>query len=85
MNLNVLGDFQICISVPLISLKIFEFQIKSDWFDMKCEILNLDQRQKMFFYISEIYKNYSCSMLKIFPKYFNFENISEKCIRVVGP
>ena len=88
MNLNVSGDFQICISVPLISLKIFEFQIKSNWFDMKREILNLDRRQKMrFFYISEIlYENYySYSMLKIFPKYFNFENISKKCIRVLGP
>ena len=39
------------------------------------------------FYISEILKeNYSsCSMLKIFPKYLNFENISKKCIRVPGP
>ena len=35
------------------------------------------------FYISEILReNYSsCSMLKIFPKYFNFKNISKKCIR----
>ena len=24
-------------------------------------------------------------MLKIFPKYLNFENISKKCIRVPGP
>ena len=24
-------------------------------------------------------------MLKIFPKYLNFENISKKCIRVLGP
>ena len=27
----------------------------------------------------------SCSMLKIFLKYLNFENISNKCIRVPGP
>ena len=39
------------------------------------------------FYISEILKDdySSCSMLKIFPKYLNFENISKKCIRVPGP
>ena len=39
------------------------------------------------FYISEILEdNYSsCSMLKIFPKYLNFENILKKCIHVPGP
>ena len=35
------------------SLKISSF--KSNWFDLKCEILNLDWRQKMRFFIFRIY------------------------------
>ena len=51
--------------------------------DLKREILNLDWHQKIeseVLHISEIlYENYSlCSMLKIFPKYLNFENNSKK-------
>ena len=43
MNLNVLGDFQICISVPLI-WKYFTLLLISDWFGVgnaKVEAINL--------------------------------------------
>ena len=68
------------------SLKILSF--KSDWFDLKREIFKLRlMSENEVFYISKILQgNYSsCSTLKMFPKYLNFENISKKCIRVPEP
>ena len=73
-------NFQICISVPLISFKNFEFQIKLVLFETWNFKFWLTAENKVF--PEKLWERYSsCSMLKISAKYLNLGIISKTCIR----
>ena len=69
-------------------LKKFWVGFKSNfvWFETWNFKFRLKSENEFLYNLEILQENYfSCSTLKIFPKYLNFENISKKCIRVPGP